>query len=442
MDLTRGQRAKITDLIANGEHFRLGVAIQAPGLSIDVACFGLDAAGKLADERYMTFFNQPTSPCGGVRLSAPAGAAASGPSAAHAGGPSGQPGDQTCFDIDLGKLPPSIERLTITAAIDGTGAMSNIGQGHVRFLDGATERGRFAFSGADFAAERALMLLEVYRKGGVWRTCAIGQGFNGGLAALVEHFGGTVAEPTPAAAPPQSPTLQGTTTRPPTSQASPPPASQSPPSQPKTPPLNLSKITLEKKGNRVSLEKPGHAEHGEILINLSWRPAASAAVKRGLFGGKRASQIDLDLGCLIELQTGEKGAIQALGNNFGDLLNPPYIALDADDRSGNSSEGENLRINGQHWDAIRRVLIYAFIYEGAPNWAEADARISLKTPGQPEIEVRLDSQSNHQPMCAIALLENDAGAVRITKLVDYYRGHRDVDQAHHWGLRWTSGSKD
>lgn len=461
MDLTRGQRAKITDLIANGERFGLGVAIQAPGLSIDVACFGLDAAGKLADERYMTFFNQPTSPCGGVRLSTPAGAPASGPSAALAGDPSRHPCDQTRFDIDLGKLPPSIERLTITAAIEGAGAMSSIGQGYVRFLDGsteATETGRFAFSGADFAAERALMLLEVYRKGGVWRTCAIGQGFNGGLAALVEHFGGTVAEPTPAAAPPQPPTpgqsqpltpgqsqpptSQGTTARPPASQASPRPASQSPPSQPKTPPVNLSKITLEKKGNRISLEKPGHAEHGEILINLSWRPAAAGPVKRGLFGGKRSNQIDLDLGCLIELSTGDKGAIQALGNNFGDLLNPPYIALDADDRTGNSSEGENLRINGKHWDAIRRVLIYAFIYEGAPNWAEADARISLKTPGQPEIEVRLDSQSNNQPMCAIALLENDAGAVRITKLVDYYRGHREVDQAHHWGLRWTAGSKD
>lgn len=420
MDLTRGQRAKITDLIANGERFRLGVAIQAPGLGIDYACFGLDAEGKLADERYMTFFNQPSSPCGGVRLSTPAGDPADALS-----------GDTASFTIDLGKLPPSIECLTLTAAIEGTGAMSNIGQGHVRLLDGATETGRFAFSGADFAAERALMLLEVYRKGGVWRTRAIGQGFNGGLSALVEHFGGTVAEPTPAASPPSR------------SRATPPPPSQSPPPQPKTPPVNLSKITLEKKGNRVSLEKPSNAEHGEILINLSWRPAVSGPAKRGLFGGgKRSNQIDLDIGCLVELRTGDKGAIQALGNNFGDLLNPPYIALDADDRSGTRSEGENLRINGKHWDAIRRVLIYAFIYEGAPNWAEADAKISLKTPGQPEIEVRLDSRSNDQPMCAIALLENDTGAVRITKLVDYYRGHREVDQAHQWGLKWVRGSKD
>lgn len=420
MDLTRGQRAKITDLIANGERFRLGVAIQAPGLSIDYACFGLDAAGKLADERSMTFFNQPASPCGGVRLSSPADA----PSGADAGGPSG---DQASFAIDLAKLPASIDCLTFTAAIEGAGAMSTIGPGHVRFLDGTTETGRFAFSGADFAAERALMLLEVYRKNGVWRTRAIGQGFNGGLEALVEHFGGTVAEPPPSAPPPAA---QATPTPP------------SPTSPPKTPPVNLGKITLEKKGNRVSLEKPGNAEHGEILINLNWSPVASGAPKRGLFGAKRSNQIDLDIGCLIELRTGDKGAIQALGNNFGDLQHPPYVALDADDRSGTSSEGENLRINGQHWDAIRRVLVYAFIYEGVPNWAEADARISLKTPGQPEIEVRLDSQSNDQPMCAIALLENDAGAVRITKLVDYYRGHREVDEAHQWGLKWVRGSKD
>jgi tellurite resistance protein TerA len=45
-------------------------------------------------------------------------------------------------------------------------------------------------------------------------------------------------------------------------------------------------------------------------------------------------------------------------------------------------------------------------------------------------------------MCAIALLENQGGAVKITKLVDYYRGHLDMDQAHHWGLEWVRGSKD
>ncbi len=361
-------------------------------MAIDFACFGLDSQGKLSDERYMTFFNQPTTPCGAVRLMTPSGDAAG-------------------FAVDLGRLPETIERLTVTAALDGAGAMSQIGDGYVRFLDGDTEVGRFAFSGADFAGERALMLQEIYRKDGVWRTCALGQGFNGGLAALVQHFGGTVAESPPPPAPAKQP-----------------PA-----------PVNLNKITLEKRGNRVSLEKRDNAGHGEILVNLNWtQPPA----KQGFFAGLRSNKIDLDLGCLFELKDGSKSAVQALGNTFGDYRNPPYIALDADDRSGSRSQGENLRINGQHWDDIERVLVYAFIYEGAPNWAEADALITIKTPGQPEIEIRLDSHRNDLPMCAIALLENQGGSVQITKLVDYHRGHRDVDEAHHWGLQWQRGSKD
>ncbi|MBB1125087.1 TerD family protein [Thiospirillum jenense] len=395
MQLSRGQRAKIADLIPNGQKLTLGISINAPHLVIDFACFGLDANGKLADERYMTFFNQPTTPCGGVRLETPAG-------------------DMAGFAIDLSRLPATIERLTITAALESNGAMSQINTGQVRLLDGGRETACFAFKGNDFAQERALMLLEIYRKDGVWRTCALGQGFNGGLEALVKHFGGSVAaESTP-----------------------PKPAAPPPPS-----PVNLNKITLEKRGNSVSLAKQNQADHGELVVNLNWTMRNGAPAKTSFFGGSRANHIDLDLGCLFELTSGERSAVQALGNTFGNYHAPPYIALDADDRTGARSEGENLRINGQYWERIQRILVYAFIYEGTPNWAEANARITIKTPRQPEIEIRLDSARNDQPMCAIAMLENQRGEIKITKLVEYFRGHREVDQAYHWQLQWTRGSK-
>jgi tellurite resistance protein TerA len=396
MNLSRGQRAKIVDLVPNARTFTVGVAASAPGLTLDFACFGLDGQGKLSDERYMTFFNQPATPCGGVSLAMPSGDAAG-------------------FAVDLAKLPPAIERLTVTAALDGEGAMSKLTGGHVRFLDGDREAARFSFTGADFAEERALMLLEIYRKDGIWRVCALGQGFNGGLAALVRHFGGEVAP-----------------------EATPSPASSAPP-KPSAPPVSLSKITLEKRGNTVSLDKKSGTTHGEILINLNWnrRPA-----KKGFFGGAKSGNIDLDIGCMFELKNGMKSVVQALGDTFGDYHGLPYIVLDADDRTGARSEGENLRINGQHWDEIKRILVYAFIYEGVPNWSEANAVITIKTPGQPEIEVRLDSPRNDSPMCGIAMLENQGGSVRITKLVDYHRGHVDLDKAHHWNMKWTRGSKD
>ncbi len=60
---------------------------------------------------------------------------------------------------------------------------------------------RFPFSGSDFGEERTIIAGEIYREGG-WRFAAVGRGFDGGLGALLEHFGGEEAEE-PAAAQPQ-----------------------------------------------------------------------------------------------------------------------------------------------------------------------------------------------------------------------------------------------
>ena len=176
--LSKGQRLPLANLVPDGV-LQIGVAAQ--GLALDVACFGLDAAGKLSDERYMTFFNQPRTPCGGAEARAGSG------------------GDTTEFALQLARLPAGIDRLVVTASIDGGGVMSQLQAGHVRLQAGGRELARFAFAGADFAQEKAVMLAEIYRKDGGWRCMAVGQGFNGGLDALVRHFGGEVEQAVPAA---------------------------------------------------------------------------------------------------------------------------------------------------------------------------------------------------------------------------------------------------
>ena len=93
-------------------------------------------------------------------------------------------------------MPDNIERLVLTAAIDGTATMHAIQNGSVSLLSNTQTAANFAFTGEDFQQERAVMLMEVYRKEGIWRLSASAQGFNGGLDALVKHFGATVAEPT------------------------------------------------------------------------------------------------------------------------------------------------------------------------------------------------------------------------------------------------------
>ncbi|MFJ2439146.1 MULTISPECIES: TerD family protein [unclassified Streptomyces] len=68
---------------------------------------------------------------------------------------------------------------------------------------GGEEVVRYAFDGAEFTTERAVMLGDFYLKD-VWRFAAVGQGFDGGLDALLKNFGGEVAEEAPAAPEPQA----------------------------------------------------------------------------------------------------------------------------------------------------------------------------------------------------------------------------------------------
>lgn len=176
------------------------------------------------------------------------------------------------------------------------------------------------------------------------------------------------------------------------------------------------------------------------MVNLNWHQGSGGG--KGFFGRLTGGgKIDLDLGCLFKMRDGRAGAVQALGESFGSLQQPPYIQLMGDDRSGASAQGEFLHINGQHWNELDRVVIFAMIYEGAPNWAETNAVVTLQAPGEPTLEIRLDSHRNDQRMCALALLENLSGNLKVTKLVEYFRDHRLLDQAYGFGLRWVAQLK-
>ena len=189
-----------------------------------------------------------------------------------------------------------------------------------------------------------------------------------------------------------------------------------------------------KKGQKVNLVKKGPSL-GEILINLNWdRPK-----KRLFFSPK---PIDLDLGCLFEMRDGSRGCVQALGKHFGSLREAPYIALDGDDRTGESEGGENLRVNGARFRLFRRLLVYTFIYEGAASWREANGVVTLRCPGSEDLIVRMDEYSESMKMCAIALLENETGdSFSVSKQVKYFSSHPPMDEAFHWGLRWVAGRK-
>jgi tellurite resistance protein TerA len=207
--------------------------------------------------------------------------------------------------------------------------------------------------------------------------------------------------------------------------------------------VSLSKVTLTKAAPSVSLTKRG-AAGGQLRVNLQWSTGAAPA-KKGLFGrlAGPSGGVDLDLACLWEFTDGSKGVVQALGNAFqAPYQGQPIIRLDGDDRSGSNVGGENMFIDLSRVNEIRRILVFAFIYEGVPNWASADGVVTLYPSSGPEIEVRLDEADSGSPTCVIALLENKGGELTVNREVQYIRGGQaDVDRAYGWGMEWARGRK-
>jgi tellurite resistance protein TerA len=218
-------------------------------------------------------------------------------------------------------------------------------------------------------------------------------------------------------------------------------------------PAGARKVTLTKGAPRVSLTKTGGVA-GIARVNLNWSsttpPTTPPPATGGLFSRMKnaaaavsvSKGIDLDLGCLYELADGRKGVIQALGNAFGSLDAPPWIALDGDDRTGKVAGGENMSINLGRPGRFKRVLIFAMIYEGAPNWAAVDGVVTLTSAGGQQFEVRLDDAGVNSRMCAVAQLVEAGGELVFQREVRYIEGGQmALDQAYGWGMNWARGRK-
>lgn len=389
MRLTPGQK---TPLSALNITTKLAIDVDYGLDGLDVVLFGLDASKRISDDRYTVLFSNARSPDGAITMT---GSAMS-----------------TTFDVNLAALPATIERLMIVASHD-TQPLSA-----ARPL--VVTIGQASFdAGTVVGAERAVMLVEIYRHSGQWRLAAVGQGFAQGLDKLIEHLGGSVSgAPAPTATP--------------TRHAAPSPVLDVPPAAP----VSLSKITLEKQKS-VSLDKKG-GTFGDLVLNLNWAQKRGGG---GFFGGGGAT-LDLDLGCLYEMNNGERGVIQALGNAFGDYRTAPFMELDGDDRSGSNTGGETIRINGGKFDQIKRIAVFALIYDGAVRWDQTDARASIKMPNQPEIVVEIRDGNDRQRLYGMAIIENDRGSMKITNHARCYRDQKEFAEAVGIHLRWVAGSKD
>ena len=142
---------------------------------------------------------------------------------------------------------------------------------------------------------------------------------------------------------------------------------------------------------------------------------------------------------MYRLKTGHQGVIQALGNSFGSANTVPYIFLDQDDRTGQSVNGENMWFKKP--ELIEFAIVFAYIYEGTPNWQDTNARVVLKQPGEAPIEIFIDNPDHYNQFCVIASLTAKENQLEVKREERFFRSHREVDNAYGFGFRWVAGHK-
>ncbi|MFI5875555.1 TerD family protein [Streptomyces sp. NPDC051445] len=409
-----------------------------PGVPDADASALLLVGGKVRSDADFVFYNQPGHSSGAVRHEGKRDAG-------------GQVTDSLL--VDLARVEPAIETIVLAASSDG-GSFGQVPGLYIEVRDAAQGTVVARFDSAGATVETAFVLGEFYRRQGAWKFRAVGQGYGSGLEGLATDFGIAVDEPQRAAAPAPSAPPQTPPPPPPTMPAFPvtvpPPVHQSPPPPPAPPvtPVRLTKVTLTKAAPSVSLSKQGGTS-GALRVNLNWevrKQFSGWGSKRGRAVAMH-NDLDLDLCALFELADGRKGVVQALGNAFGALHQPPYIHLDGDDRTGAASNGENLTVNLDHKNDFRRILVFVTIYEGARSFADLHATVTLQPQHGAPIDFSLDECTVPSTVAALALITNNGGDLVVQREARYLvpeRGvspQRTVDYAYGWGMNWTPGRK-
>lgn len=148
---------------------------------LDASAFLLADTGKVRSEKDFVFYNQPQSGCGSVIYS--------GDNRTGQGS-----GDDEQIKIDLGRVPGSIQRITVVVTIhEAEARKQSFGQVSNAFIrvaneETGTEIARYNLS-EDYSTQTAMIFGEVYHYGGEWKFKAVGQGYAGGLQAMCQQFG-------------------------------------------------------------------------------------------------------------------------------------------------------------------------------------------------------------------------------------------------------------
>lgn len=150
---------------------------------LDASLFMLNEAGEVEGAHGFIYYRNKESQCGAVK---------------HNGdsitGDKETKKDVETIDVILAKIPESIKKLVIAVSInEAQERAQNFGMVSDAFIrvinaDNQEELTRYDLS-EDASTETAIVLGELYRNGDDWKFKAIGQGYQKGLAQMIEQFG-------------------------------------------------------------------------------------------------------------------------------------------------------------------------------------------------------------------------------------------------------------
>lgn len=158
---------------------------KAPGtgapFDLDVSAILLDARGKALSDADFVFYGNLRNPTGAV---------------VHGGDNlDGEgDGDDETISINLAALPSAVQAVVIIASIDAAlergQSFGNVANASIRVSSDFDQRELARFDLADGAdSDIALAFGELYRDGGEWKFCALGEGYPEGLGAAIANYG-------------------------------------------------------------------------------------------------------------------------------------------------------------------------------------------------------------------------------------------------------------
>ena len=380
----------------------VGIAVSGSA-ECKICCLCVDGCEQLIDEKYLIYDQNLKTPGNELMVI--------------------RSGVVNLIQVNLSKLPQNVSKLIFAVGTkDNNSFAKQINLIRFNISQSQKEVIGFKIDGKDNEKNKSMILFEIYKKD-IWRAYASGLGFRKNLESLLKNYG----YEKPTAAQTASSELLPDNSK---EVFSDPYNSYFSGLNSINSGLDEEKGTAELKiGQKIILEKL--VDSSEYIINLTWKKSSSKPSK---------VNVDLDLGCLCEMQNGEQYLVTALGDNYGSLDSPPYVELDWDDKTG--SGGENLQIRGKKGNNIKRMLLFVLIYAGLSNWKQLDSAITIKQSGGCDVLIPIERTGLSKKICAAVSFENNKGRFAVQRIMKFVNGFEELYGTFSYSLKVPPMKKD